>query len=63
MTIYAENSKELTTTATTKHLELISECSNIAEFKVMMQKLITFLYANTKNLKLKIIPLSVAPQK
>lgn len=63
---YAENSKALATATKQqqqKDLELISEYSNIAECKVNMQKLITFLYANTKNLKFKIIPFSVAPQK
>lgn len=51
MIIYAGNSKKLTTT-TKLHLELISDYSKVAEYKVNMQRSITFLYTNNKKIQI-----------
>ena len=47
MTLYPENSKE----STRKLEELINELGKVSEYKINIQKLLTFLYTNSKNQK------------
>ena len=59
MVLYIENSKE----STKKMLELINEFSQVAGYKINIQKSVAFLHANKKitekEIK-KIIPLTIA---
>ena len=42
------NSKNIKYNSTKKLLELINKCSKVAEYKINLQKLVTFLYTNNK---------------
>ena len=55
--IYVENPKELTKTL----LKLISNYSKVAEYKVNIQKLITFLYTSSEFETKNTIPFTLAP--
>ena len=50
MILYIENSKD----AIRKLLELISECGNVARYKINPQKSLTFLYIKNKRLEIEI---------
>ena len=62
MIIYVENPKD----ATRKLLELISEYSKVAEYKINTQKSLAFLYSNNEKTEREIketIPFTIAMKK
>ena len=61
MILYMENPKD----STPKLLELIQQFSNVAGYKVNVQKSVTFLYTNNENTEREIrdsIPFTIAPR-
>ena len=61
MILCIENPKD----STQKLLKLINKCSRVAEFKINIQKLVTFLYANNEILENEYkntVPFKIAPQ-
>ena len=61
MILYMENPKY----STPKLLELIQQFSNVAGYKVNVQKSVTFLYTNNENTEKEIrelIPFTIAPR-
>ena len=62
MILYIENPKD----SIRKFLELISECSKVAGYKINTQKLLAFLYTNNENSEREIkesIPLTIATKR
>ena len=62
MILYIENTKD----STKKLLKLINEFSKVAGYKIHIQKLVAFLYANNELTKMEIkktIPYTIASKK
>ena len=61
MIFFMENPKD----STAKLLELIQQFSNVAEYKINVQKSVAFLYTNNENIEREIresIPFTIAPR-